>query len=156
MTPFAGKDRKPAIDALMQAYEYKYGQVYDHRDIAHIIGVAYPSHAYFGIVQSWRNRLMKEKNIDLICVRDVGYRVLEEPERVHCGTKDFRQSVRGMGYAVNRIGAAETAKLPESERKMQDHALRLGAALVNEGRKVSRQVAVAGKLTVLPKVKVNE
>lgn len=149
--PFEGESIKPHVDRLMEAYEIKQGDVLMHEDIAHTAGVEYGSARYRSLIQSWRARLMREKNIDIQSKPGIGYMALYENERVAYGIKDFSHSVRRMGKSVNRIAAADTAKLDDIHRRQQDHAVRLTQELVQSGRKASKQIGLAGRVVTLPR-----
>lgn len=150
MKLFQGDPIKPHVDKLMEGITPRIEDVYDHNDIAHISGIDYPSHRYRALINAWRKRLRRELNIDIASVPNVGYRVLNDNERVSAGVKDFAASVRDMGRSVDRMQRADTSKLDEMHRKQQDHAIRLKQVL-DHGRKEARQIGFAGRVVTLPR-----
>lgn len=153
MKPFQGQAMKPHLDKLLEAFKPKEGDVFLHQDIAHVSGISYKSSRYSGLIVAWKKWLMREANIDLESVKDVGYRCLSDNERVSVGIKDFSHSVRNTARAANRISLADTAKLDENHRRQQDHAGRLMQSLVDSGRKAAKQISLAGRVVLLPREK---
>lgn len=151
MKLFEGDPVKPHVDKLMEHITPKIGDVYQHADIAHVAEVEYPSSRYRSIITAWKKRLMRELNIDLDSVSGIGYRVLDDNERVAVGIKDFATSVRHMGHSVDRISRADTAKLDDMHRRQQDHAVRLTQEIVASGRKASKHIGFAGRVVSLPR-----
>lgn len=150
--PFDGDPIKPQVDKLMAQFsELKAGDVLMHEDIAHVAGSEYGTSRYRSVVNAWRHRLLREKNIDIAPRSGIGYFVLSENERVSYGIGDFALSVRRMGKSASRIAAAESAKLDDNHRRQQDHAVRLTQELVQSGRKVAKQIAVSGRVVTLPR-----
>jgi hypothetical protein len=148
---FEGQPIKPNVDRLIEQLKPNTGDVFQHEDIAHVAGVTYPSGRYRSLIASWRSRLSRELNIDIAPVSGVGYRVLDDNERVAYGIKDYGHSVRRMGRSANRIATAVTAKLDDNHRRQQDHAVRLTQELVQSARKVSKQIGIAGRVVTLPR-----
>lgn len=151
MKPFEGKPVKPHVDRLMEAHEMKQGDVLMHEDIAHAAGVEYGTAQYRSVIQSWKARMFREKNIDIASKPGIGYMALDDNERVSYGIKDFSHSVRRMGRSANRISSADTAKLDDNHRRQQDHAVRLTQELVQSGRKAAKQIGLAGRVVTLPR-----
>src|SRR5690348_13306530 len=100
----------------MENIKPKSGDVYDHKDIAGVAGVEFPSNRYRGLISAWRKRLLRELNIDIEAVIGFGYRVLDDNERVSVGIKDFGLSVRNMGRSAQRIALADVQKLDDTHR----------------------------------------
>ena len=150
MKPFQGNEVKTRVDKLMEAIKPKTGDVYLHQDIAHAGDCEYPSHRYRSVITSWRKRLMRDLNVDIGAVVGIGYRVLDDNERVSFGIKNFSESVRAMGKSVNRIERADTKRLDDHHRRQQEHTKRL-RDLVDSGRGAQKQIAVAGKVVALPR-----
>jgi hypothetical protein len=153
MKQFEGDPIKPQVDKLMEAIKPKSGDVYLHQDIAHIAGVEYGTARYRTLIAAYKKRLFLEQNIDIDAVIGSGYRILDENERVDAGHKDFSQSVRNMGRATNRMQKAVTADLDDVHRRKQDHGVRLAQAVVQSGRSAQKQIAIAGRIVLLPRKK---
>lgn len=156
MKLFEGDSIKPCVERLMEQIKPQPGDVYQHPDIAHIAECDYPSNRYASVISAWRKRLLREINIDVEVIVGIGYRVLEENERVSVGIKDFSQAVRQVGRSAERIARADTKKLDDMRRRQQDHAVRLTREIAESGRKASRQIGFAGRVVTLPRPKKAE
>lgn len=150
MKPFQGDNIKTRVDKLMKEITPRIGEVCMHQDIAAIADCKYPSNTYRSVMASWRRRLMREHNIDLGTEVGIGYRVLNDNERVGAGVKNFTEATRAMGKAVNRIQRANTDLLDEHHRRQQDHAKRLGD-LVEASRLEQKHIAIAARVASLPR-----
>jgi hypothetical protein len=156
MKPFQGEAIKPCVDALIEAFELKAGDVIEHQQIAEVAKTKYRTNRYGGIVVAWRKRLLREQNLDLQVITGYGYRVLDDNERVSVGVKDFTHSVRKMGRSAERIARADNAKLDDHHRRQQDHAVRLTQEIVQSGRTAARQIGFAGRVVSLPRKNKDE
>lgn len=145
-----GNNISSRVDKLMKEIEPKSGDVYMHADIAATAGSKVDSNEYRAVIESWKRRLMRDKNIDIASVRSVGYRVLDENERVGHGIQDYGLSVRRMGKAVTRIERADTKLLDDNHRRQQDHAKRL-RDIVNASKAEKKTIAISGNVVSLPR-----
>ena len=150
MALFQGDQVKRRVDILMTQLNPKPGDVFMHQDLAALADCEYPSHRYTAVIGGWRSRLLREMNIDIDNIVGIGYRVLDENERVDTGIRDFGRSRRRMGKSINRIQRADTDKLDDFHRRQQDHAKILQARL-DDVRSAEKQIAIVGKVVPLPK-----
>lgn len=151
MKAFHGQPIKPNVEKLLEAFKPKPGNVFLHQDIAQASGVAYRSSRYGALIAAWKRELLNSANIDLDSVQGIGYRCLEDNERVRVGINDVRHSIRKLGRSADRIARADTSKLDDVHRRQQDHANRLLQSVIDSGRKASRQIAVSGRVVLLPR-----
>ena len=150
MKPFLGEPVKPAVDKLMETFKLKVNDVIQHEDIAHIIKQKYGSNRYRTLVQAWIRRVRAEQSLILEAISGIGYRVLNDNERVGTGIRNYKRSITYGGRALDMVAGAETKNLDESHRHQQQHAVRLRDVL-EQARKAVRSVALAGRIVSLPR-----
>lgn len=140
----------PDVDRLM-TIAFEVDKVYRHEDLTRAIGELGITARYRTVINGLKRRLRRERNMDLQAVMGLGYKVLNDNERVDAGIHDLRRTVRGVAKAADRMQAADSSKLDELHRAQQDHGVRLAVELHNAGKAAGKQIANAGKVVTLPR-----
>lgn len=144
----------PDVDRLM-TIAFEVGQVYRHEDLAAVIDESSVSGRYRSVISALKKRLRRERNLDLQSVTGLGYKVLDDNERVDAGIKDLSRSVRNVAKAADRMAAANTEKLDDLHRAQKEHGVRLALQLHNDGKSAGKQIANAAKVVTLPRPQAN-
>lgn len=124
---------EPEVKALMEqlAPDWKEGEVMPYSRIEAVVGCAWRSNRFRTVLESWRNRLMREQNIDTAVVPGVGVKRLLPVERITASQDDGRSATRKLRRAKVRVDVVPAEKLTEAERHSKDHtSCVLGGALV--------------------------
>lgn len=141
---------KPNVDLLIDGLPYAAGDVYAHSSIAEICGEQYGTHRYRTVIASWKNRMRKERGIDIVAEPNVGYRVLRDSERITQGNKEAIHGLRQIKKGGERAMRADEKELTEAERRQRMQLMRMSADLVKIGKDGQHQFEVLGKVTSLP------
>lgn len=149
---WGGMPTDPEIKELMKL-KLEEGDLIPHDIVEEIVGKDHLSRRYQTVTKRWRRKLLREQNVDLDAVPDVGFRVLTPDERVQRGIRDSEVSVRGYGRAVNRVLRADPKRLSQAERRQQEFAGRVLRQYLEDGRRNNRQIAIVRELRVLPRSK---
>jgi len=129
----------PDVDRLA-AWDYTEGRVIQHAEIEEAIGAPRGTGRYQTVVDAWKRRMLRDRNIDLRSVPGEGYRVLPPGDRVTHGADLRHQAVRRARFGQRVLRGTDTARLTASERAVWDHEAKIGAAVIAVGRTTMRQV----------------
>lgn len=158
MKPFSGREVAPDVEKLMRHYRDKLepNAAVEYAAVAEIIGVPVTSNRFRTVLHAFRRAALRELNVDFRVESSYGLIVLFENERVSAGVHDFNRAGKRLGKAVDRIAKSDVAKLDAMHLQQRDHAVRIGAEVVEASRKAQKQIAMSGKVTVLPRKSAEE
>ena len=147
-TPGQGAPVAPDLKRLEEVFGANPAPgVITYAQLVETIGEAKDSNRFRTVLYAWRNRLLKEHNIDTAAERGVGVRILEPDERVSVSLRDVAASVRKVVKSHNRMAVIPESELDRVEAVRRDHALRFTAALSQQaigGQKDLRKALKAG------------
>lgn len=155
MKAFEGKEVAPDVQKLLTHFDGKLepNVAIEYSEMADVIDTPVSSNRFRTVITAFRKTVLREMNIDFAAISGYGLRVLFENERVSHGVNDFHRAGKRLGKAVDRISRSDAAKLDAMHLQQRDHAVRLGTEVVESARKAQRQIAMSGKVTVLPRAK---
>jgi hypothetical protein len=139
----------PDVDRLVATLDYTEGHLLSHAEIAEAIGTDKGSGRYQTVVDSWKRRMLRDRNIDLRCIRGEGYRVLLPGERVTHGADLRHSGVKRLRFGQRVLRGVDTKRLTEAERATWDHEAKTGAAIIAIGRAGIKQVSEEAKRKAL-------
>jgi len=139
---FGGIPTGPEIQKLWDALGAPGPGVIPHERFEEVLGIDRKNGRYRQIVNGWRRKLLKERNIDTQAEVAVGIRVLTEPERVHVSCGDLMTATRRVRKATLRAQPIREAELDEVDRVKLNHIRLAGskmfAATSTSARDLSR------------------
>ena len=113
-----------------------------HDQLEAILNLSRRSSRYRTVLQAWRRKLMRLKNLDTEAIPNRGYKILREYERVNVSAKNFRQGVRKVGRAVTRIERVNVAKLTQEEQRKAEHVQQQMSSTLAVARGTAKAVAI--------------
>jgi len=149
-----GKPARPDVDALMKAFpveEMEAGSIIKHEEVMEVINVPKGTQRYRTITTSWRNRLMREYNVDTQAEPGIGYIILRDDQRVDYGLKDRASSLKKFSKALNRIVRSDETNLSDIDAQKRQHAVIVMTRQLAESRKVTKEIATTGTVFQPPR-----
>lgn len=130
-TMIQGRPYEPQVRTLMKDFgDRPRGTELTHEEIAAAVGEKPRSHRYRCLVQSWRRRLLKEKCIALLSVREVGYRFALPDEQVRHGAGRVGAGIKQMRRGFTCVDYTPAAELSTPMREAQLHIITTGRELL--------------------------
>ncbi len=128
---FGGIPTKPDVEKLMDHFSVQEGDVIEHENIIAVIGVEPSSNRYRNVVNAWRKALLTQKNLLLVAIPSVGYKVLTPTERVAHGVDGFVKSGRRIRKNAFLLGLVPDQELSGVDRAKKDHVVRVSIAVLD-------------------------
>lgn len=114
-----GDSTKYEVDRLMEL-GLKPGEAVSYEQVEQASGVAYGSNRWKAVTNRWRDRLMRESGLRVVCI-DKTFRGLTAEEAVADGVDSLNGVGRKIARTHRRVGAVDTREL--TERSLQQHTL---------------------------------
>ena len=140
-----GVPTEPDVKTLMQHIDiwgWAQGAIIPYSHVENVINVTKDSYRFKSVTASWKRRMLRERNMDVIAVAGVGYRWLPEAERVTESVRDNVKHTKGIGRAVRRISLVRGEMLSDKERGQKDHAQQLMEHNFDAVRRSMKKIAV--------------
>ena len=118
------------------------GSVISHEVLAKIIGEAYGTSRYYGVINSWRKKLFSMLGIDTVILPGMGLRILEPAERLHHSEADFRSSLRKVKKSARRLAATPRERLDDVGKQRYDHIAIIMAKMKTEVGQAKKQLVI--------------
>lgn len=120
---FGGVPVGPDVDLLERTFpDLKHERVLTHDELSAIIGYSRPAPRYWSVMKAWKDRLRDDRNIELSTVRDVGYRVMTNAERVDSHINKAVDGFKTISKAGRRIAHVPREDLPSHVKARADYA----------------------------------
>jgi hypothetical protein len=147
---FGGVPTQKDIKALAQRFaDIDVGDEISHADIESCTGLSRKESRYQTVVAAWRKMLLNEKNIELGAVPGVGFRVLNNSERVSVGIDGIQKGARKQLRSIKK--AVMVCTTDPALLKKQELMSRLGVAVQGEVSAMMRQVEPPKPFGALPR-----
>ena len=127
---FGGIPTKPDVDRLL-TLQVAEGDIISHETISQKVGVEHGTNRYRSVVDSWRKTLLEQKNLLLVSLPNIGYKVLTPTERVNHGVRDFvriGKKIRKNAYLLNLVPEENLTQADQSKR---DHIVRVSVSMLD-------------------------
>jgi len=126
----ANMPTKVDTDRLMSlASKFNENDLIPYDDIEQAIGFEKKSNRFRSVVTSWKKRLMREKNIFLVCEPNIGYRLAPPDLRVEEAAQRVTYGRRLIMRASTLAATTDRARLSEDKLRLHDHLITLPARL---------------------------
>lgn len=133
------------------------GQVIPHDDFEEVLGMKSGSKRYYAVINSWRKKLRATRDIDTEWDRGVGLKILTPADRLSCGERDFRRSVRATARAVKRTLSTDRDRLDSVGQRRYDHIATRVRPFLEDMRRVRKELSVdLAPVQSLPKPNLEE
>lgn len=127
----AGVPTEPDVKALMQHYEnVREGDIITHEDVSEILGQPVNSNRYLTVVGAFRRRLDRERNILLVAVPKVGYRVADPDLRVNVAGGKHKSGLRAIRRGGEIASRTERKRLSPEAARAADHLSKTASAIL--------------------------
>lgn len=155
------KNQKPVEVALGVSYEPDIkrlverfgapepGTLIEYSEVEEVLGVKKDSDRFRGVTGAWRKRLAKQLQIEIVCVRGLGFRALEHRERAAAAFAHLDAGRRKARKAVVVVTATDLSKLTDEERR---RSLAVSGPVIAAHDEIVRQQRIA-RLTIAPQQK---
>ena len=122
MTLVTGIPTKIDVNKLMEAIKpLEEGDLFSYDTIADTIGVDRTSKRFQSVMGAFRNRLMRERNIYLVCEPREGYRLADPDRRITVAANKVTYGKRMIFRASSLAMTTDTNRLTGDNRKLQQH-----------------------------------
>lgn len=131
---FGGVPTDIEINRLKQAYPYdklEVGTTFSHKDIEEAAGVRYGTFRYRTVTNRWRTSIERETTgLTLGAVKGVGFKVLEDDEKVDHSSAKLRSSRKCVLRSMKYLSRTDVRKLSDNNKKVYEHNLHISAAIL--------------------------
>lgn len=148
----------------VQKLEEKYptpseDEIIRHAEFEELLKIPQKTQRYYGVINTWRRNLRRERNIDTEWVHGVGLKILNPADRLKESERNIKQGIRHTGRAFKRLAITPRDRLDSIGQARFDHALQVASKLTAAGREAGRELAIdlaPVKSLPKPKLVVNE
>lgn len=130
-----------------------------HNELETLLKIEQKTQRYYGVINTWRRNLRRERNIDSEWVHGVGLKILNPADRLKESERNIKQGIRHTGRAFKRLAITPRERLDSIGQARYDHALQVASKLTTAGREAGRELAIdlaPVKSLPKPKLVVNE
>lgn len=133
-------------------------EVITHEEFTSTLRIDAANGRYYAVINAWRRRLKKERNIDTAWERNVGLKILNPADRLRQSECDIQRGIRKTGRGFRRMAIIPRERLDEVGQRRYDHALQVASKLMTATRDANKELAVdLAPVKSLPKPKlINE
>lgn len=117
------------------------GQMVTHEEIEAAIGTSREQSRYRTVTAAWRNRMLREFNVDISAVPGEGFRALTADERVSESIKGFARGAIGIGRSARRAVMAPRDEMTPAAAARADHAVRVMHATLEDLNRKRKELA---------------
>lgn len=128
------------VDLLDKAFKPKEGDIISYEEISAVIKLKKTDNRWNTIVNRWRKKLGREKNLILSSIRGEGYECLNSSKRVGYASGKYKSGLKLVVKAANVAAATNRAGLNEEELRVCDHVQNTGAQLKLAAAVAARQL----------------
>ncbi len=139
---FGGIPTDMEVKKLRENLPLTRGDIVEHSRIAAVIGHAPGTSRYKSIVVAWVRRVLRETNLQLKSLRGVGYRVLDEHERIGDAVDTYTRGTRQMVRGARKVAVIERPRLTEIDQGKLEHVERHITRVVAEARLASKEMSI--------------
>lgn len=118
------------------------GRVIPHEELAGVLNIEAGTQRYYGVVNSWRKRMLKECGVFMVWEASAGVTVLPPAGVLHHAETRTRQKIRQTGKAIRTFAWVDRERLDDTGKARLDHQMRVAAALQTATDAAKRQLAV--------------
>jgi hypothetical protein len=130
MNLVTGIPTKLDVDKLMEAIKSLHeGDLFSYETIRATIGIQRNTKRFQSVIGAFRNRLMRERNIYLVCEPREGYRLADPDRRVTVAANKVSYGKRMIFRASSLAMSTDANRLSGDNRKLHDHLVTLPARL---------------------------
>ena len=120
---FGGVPFDPDIKKIRESYpdsDLTVGQVIPYESVERILGVKKDSSRFRGVTTSWRKRVNEEAGVRVEVEKGVGFKVLDEEEKVDYSYSRLKQAFRKMKDSFRRASEVDRSQISEDSCKKVD------------------------------------
>ena len=148
---FGGMPTGPDVRKLMKAFAaLSEGDEITHESVESVLEIVRRDSRYKTVTTAWRRQLLKDRNIELAAIANIGFRALTPSERVSGAVAGIRYGVRKVARSVNKVTSVETTD-PLLIHK-RDHMRKLGNALIQSATAGMREIEPPKAQRPLPRL----
>lgn len=138
-----GLPYEPEVRKLETRYEQlDEGIVIPHAEMEQLLGLPRSAKRYFGIINSWRAKLLRTRNIDTEFERGNGLKILPPEDRLAVSERDFHFSARALGRSLRRTTMVPRDRLNEVGKRRADHIEKRVAFAYQSVSEARKQLAI--------------
>ena len=131
-----GRPTRPDVDLLLKSFEFNEGDIVRHDQIEPVIEEDWRSNRYRTVMEALRKRIKQDRNVAVIAVTNVGFKVISANDWV-----DVNASKTRLNFERERRNFRDTGRIPNHElspeqRVRKDALQRTQLALMKAGKEI--------------------
>jgi hypothetical protein len=143
----------PWKELVKVASEWEYGsEVHPHTEIAAIMRLEYPSQKYYeNVTNAIEEMISLGKR--MVCVKNVGYRVLAIDEHTIEGVWDMKKGIRKMRTSVRNLSDAPTSKMTDTKQRVHENVTNTAQRMFSSAASSYNEITITAGLQRPPSQK---
>ena len=127
---FSGRPTGPDVEKIVEAFaELKDGDMIPYDVIAGLIKEDVRSNRFTTVVNVYRRKMRREKNIEFQAIPNAGLAVIDQTNRISKSSKIMKTGIKRMVKAGDLAGRTATDKLDESSKRLRDHVIGISGTI---------------------------
>lgn len=134
---FGGVPTEMEVNRLREVFpadSLKPGDVLDYSEVAKVIDCEYRSHRFTTVTSRWRKILENECGVIVGTEPGLGFKVLDEPQKVDLSGSKLRSAVRAARRSYVVLTKVDRKQLSEEKLSRFDHIKKSSAAMIGSAQ----------------------